>query len=57
MKTNQVLGLVFLINAVVLGIVTKLWYLGFPMGIIGFFYLIGVISDDKNNDAGRRSMK
>lgn len=52
MKTNQVLGLVFLINAVVLGIATKMWYVGLPIGIIGFFYLIGVISDDdKNNDA------
>ncbi|CAM3053198.1 hypothetical protein SAG0136_04330 [Streptococcus agalactiae LMG 14747] len=46
MKTNRVIGLIFLTNAVVLGIATKLWYVGLPMGIIGFFYLIGVISDN-----------
>ncbi|WP_172793785.1 hypothetical protein [Streptococcus halotolerans] len=46
MKTNQIIGMVFLVNAIILGVIIKIWYIGLPMAIIGLCYLIGIFSDD-----------
>ncbi|MEQ9764441.1 hypothetical protein ABPS01_07180 [Streptococcus sp. ZJ151] len=46
MKINQTIGIVFVVNAIVLGVIIKVWFIGLPMAIIGLSYLTGVISDD-----------
>ncbi len=39
MKDRRTIGIVFLANAITLGVATKMWYLGLPFFVLGITYL------------------
>lgn len=47
MKTTYILGIIFIVDAIILGLFNKMWLIGLPMAIVGLCYLTGLISDDK----------
>lgn len=47
MKGYQILGFVFLANALVLGFATKIWFIGLPFFVIGIIYLTYEEDKDK----------
>ncbi|MEG3311073.1 hypothetical protein [Streptococcus sp. SS-4456] len=47
MKTNQIVGIIFIVNAFVIGFLTKSWLIGIPMAVVGLCYLTGLVSDDE----------
>ncbi|MDY4510869.1 hypothetical protein ACMZ62_04345 [Streptococcus pluranimalium] len=48
MKTSHTIGIIFIVNAMMLWVITKMWFIGLPMAIIGLCFLTGIISDDNN---------
>ncbi|WP_199773962.1 hypothetical protein [Streptococcus pluranimalium] len=50
MKTSHTIGIIFIVNAMILWAITKMWFIGLPMAIIGLCFLTGVISDDDHNE-------
>ena len=46
MKDHRAIGIVFLANAITLGVATKMWYLGVPFFVLGITYL----AKDKHPD-------